>query len=125
MARLFPALRPEQIQNPGERGVLFVEVKGGSLVFDGREWVHEVRARYGSEQGPDRAYRTREHEPRPVEGLAARRPPRLCEVDGCGGEHLAKGLCSYHWGVEYRRRLGTGPSRRRSGRVTTGSRACR
>ena len=88
MARLFPALRPEQIRNPGERavarvlveqlprrvevfhsfnwlardrrgtiqegecdfvlldrkrGVLFVEVKGGSLVFDGREWVREVR----------------------------------------------------------------------------------
>ena len=88
MARLFPALRPEQIQNPGERavarmlveqlprrvevfhsfnwlardrrgtiqegecdfvlfdrkrGVLFVEVKGGSLVFDGREWVRQVR----------------------------------------------------------------------------------
>ena len=84
MGRLFPALRPEQIQNPGERavarvlveqlprrvevfhsfnwlardrrgtiqegecdfvlldrkqGMLFVEVKGGSLVFDGREWV--------------------------------------------------------------------------------------
>ena len=26
-----------------ERGLLFVEVKGGSLVFDGREWVREVR----------------------------------------------------------------------------------
>lgn len=25
-----------------ERGLLFVEVKGGSLVFDGREWVREV-----------------------------------------------------------------------------------
>ena len=88
MGRLFPALNPEEIQNPGERavarvlveqlprrvevfhsfnwlardrrgtiqegecdfvlldrqrGVLFVEVKGGSLVFDGREWVREVR----------------------------------------------------------------------------------
>ncbi len=88
MGRLFPALHPEEIQNPGERavarvlveqlprrvevfhsfnwlsrdrrgtiregecdfvlldrkrGVLFVEVKGGSLVFDGREWVREVR----------------------------------------------------------------------------------
>ena len=88
MGRLFPALNPEEIPNPGERavarvlveqlprrvevfhsfnwlardrrgtiqegecdfvlldrqrGVLFVEVKGGSLVFDGREWVREVR----------------------------------------------------------------------------------
>ena len=88
MGRLFPALNPEEIQNPGERavarvlveqlprrvevfhsfnwlardrrgtiqegecdfvlldrqrGVLFVEVKGGSLVFDGREWLREVR----------------------------------------------------------------------------------
>ena len=88
MGRLFPALHPEEIQNPGERavarvlveqlprrvevfhsfswlardrrgttqegecdfvlldrkrGVLFVEVKGGSLVFDGRQWVREVR----------------------------------------------------------------------------------
>ncbi|MDE0628170.1 MAG: NERD domain-containing protein [Bryobacterales bacterium] len=88
MGRLFPALHPDEIQNPGERavarvlveqlprrvevfhsfnwlardrrgtiqegecdfvlldrkrGVLFVEVKGGSLVFDGREWVREVR----------------------------------------------------------------------------------
>ena len=88
MGRLFPALDPDDIQNPGERavarvlveqlprrvevfhsfnwlardrrgtiqegecdfvlldrkrGVLFVEVKGGSLVFHGREWVREVR----------------------------------------------------------------------------------
>ena len=88
MGRLFPALHPEEIKNPGERavarvlveqlprrvevfhsfnwlarsrhgtiqegecdfvlldrkrGVLFVEVKGGSLVFNGREWVREVR----------------------------------------------------------------------------------
>ena len=88
MGRLFPALDPEEIQNPGERavarvlveqllrrievfhsfswlardrrgtiqegecdfvlldrkrGVLFVEVKGGSMVFDGRRWVREVR----------------------------------------------------------------------------------
>jgi hypothetical protein len=87
MARLFPALDPSDIANPGERfvaralveqlpnkvevfhsfnwlsrgrqgtllegecdfvlldpdqGLLFVEVKGGSLVFDGREWVREV-----------------------------------------------------------------------------------
>lgn len=89
MARLFPALDPADIENPGERsvaqalveqlpnkvevfhsfnwlsrgrhgtlqegecdfvlldpdrGLLFVEVKGGSLVFDGREWVREVGA---------------------------------------------------------------------------------
>jgi len=31
-----------------KRGVLFVEVKGGSLAFDGREWVREVRAGCGS-----------------------------------------------------------------------------
>ena len=88
MARLFPALTPEEIENPGERavaralveqlpskveafhsfnwlsrspkgtiqegecdfvlldpnnGLLFVEVKGGSLVFDGQMWVREVR----------------------------------------------------------------------------------
>jgi hypothetical protein len=88
MARLFPKMDPEEIDNPGERavaralveqlpnrieiihsfnwlgrgqqgtiqegecdfvlldpesGLLFVEVKGGSLMFDGREWVREVR----------------------------------------------------------------------------------
>ncbi|MDE0105027.1 MAG: NERD domain-containing protein [Bryobacterales bacterium] len=88
MGRLFPALNPEEIKNPGERavarvlieqlprrveifhsfnwlakdrrgtiregecdfllldrerGVLFVEVKGGSLVFDGQQWVRDVR----------------------------------------------------------------------------------
>lgn len=88
MARLFPALTPDEIENPGERavarvlieqlpnrveifhsfnwlsrnrlgtiqegesdfvlldpeiGLLFVEVKGGSLLFDGREWVREAR----------------------------------------------------------------------------------
>ena len=88
MGRLFPALNPEEIKNPGERavvrvlveqlprrvevfhsfnwlardrrgtiqegecdfvlldrerGVLFVEVKGGSLVFDGQQWIREVR----------------------------------------------------------------------------------
>ncbi len=88
MARLFPALDPAAIDNPGERfvaqalveqlpnrvevfhsfnwlnrnrqgtlmegecdfvlldperGLLFVEVKGGSLVFDGREWLREIR----------------------------------------------------------------------------------
>lgn len=88
MARLFPRMDPEEIENPGERavaralveqlpnrveiihsfnwlgrgrhgtiqeaecdfvlldpesGLLFVEVKGGSLLFDGREWVREVR----------------------------------------------------------------------------------
>ena len=88
MARLFPALTPDEIDNPGERavaralieqlptrieifhsfnwlgrdlrgtiqegecdfvlldpesGLLFVEVKGGTLAFDGREWVREVR----------------------------------------------------------------------------------
>ena len=88
MARLFPAVDPAEITNPGERavarvlierlpnrvevfhsfnwlrrhpggpivegecdfvlldaehGLLFVEVKGGSLLFDGREWVREVR----------------------------------------------------------------------------------
>lgn len=88
MARLFPALTPDEIENPGERavaralieqlpnrieifhsfnwlgrdrrgtiqegecdfvlldpesGLLFVEVKGGALAFDGREWVREVR----------------------------------------------------------------------------------
>lgn len=87
MARLFPALDPSAIENPGERlvacalvdllpkrvevfhtfnwltrnrhgtlqegecdfvlldperGLLFIEVKGGSLVFDGREWIREV-----------------------------------------------------------------------------------
>lgn len=87
MARLFPALDPVEIRNPGERavarqlaeqlpgraeifhsfnwltrnrqgtlmegecdfvlldpesGLLFIEVKGGSLAFDGREWVREV-----------------------------------------------------------------------------------
>jgi hypothetical protein len=87
MARLFPALDPSDIDNPGERlvaralveqlpnkievfhgfnwlsrnrqgtliegecdfvlldperGLLFVEVKGGALIFDGREWVREV-----------------------------------------------------------------------------------
>jgi hypothetical protein len=89
MARLFPAMNPAEIENPGERsvaralveqlpnkvevfhsfnwlsrsrngtlqegecdfvlldpdcGLLFVEVKGGSLVFDGCEWVREVGA---------------------------------------------------------------------------------
>jgi hypothetical protein len=89
VARLFPALDPAQIDNPGERrlaqalveqlphrvevfhgfnwlsrsrqgtlqegecdfvlldperGLLFIEVKGGSLVFDGREWIREVGA---------------------------------------------------------------------------------
>ncbi len=93
MARLFPALDPAEIENPGERavarvlaeqlpnrveifhsfnwlarnrqgtiqegecdfvlldpesGLLFVEVKGGSLVFDGREWVREVRGEHRS-----------------------------------------------------------------------------
>ena len=88
MAKLFPALTPSEIANPGERtvaraliehlpnrvevfhgfnwltrsragtiqegecdfvlldanhGLLFVEVKGGSLVFDGRQWVRMVR----------------------------------------------------------------------------------
>lgn len=88
MARLFPALDPAEIENPGERavaralieqlpsnvevfhsfnwlnrnrqgtlmegecdfvlldpesGLLFFEVKGGSLLFDGQEWVREVR----------------------------------------------------------------------------------
>ena len=88
MAKLFPALNPADIKNPGERtvaralvehlpnrvevfhgfnwlrrnragtimegecdfvlldaehGLLFVEVKGGSLVFDGRQWVRMVR----------------------------------------------------------------------------------
>lgn len=88
MARLFPSLTSDEIENPGERavaralikqlpnrveifhsfnwlgrdrkgtihegecdfvlldpesGLLFVEVKGGSLLFDGREWVREVR----------------------------------------------------------------------------------
>ena len=88
MAKLFPALNPAEINNPGERavaralverlpnrveifhgfnwltrnragtimegecdfvlldaenGLLFVEVKGGSLVFDGRQWVRDVR----------------------------------------------------------------------------------
>ena len=88
MAKLFPALNPADIKNPGERtvaralvehlpnrvevfhgfnwlsrnragtimegecdfvlldaehGLLFVEVKGGSLVFDGRQWVRVVR----------------------------------------------------------------------------------
>ena len=88
MARLFPALDPATIENPGERlvaralveqlpggveafhsfnwlgrdrhgtlhegecdfvlvdperGLLFIEVKGGTLLFDGREWVREVR----------------------------------------------------------------------------------
>ena len=87
MAKLFPALNPGEIDNPGERvvaralveqlpdrieifhsfnwlgrnrqgtimegecdfvlldpdnGVLFVEVKGGSLLFDGQEWVREI-----------------------------------------------------------------------------------
>ena len=88
MAKLFPALTPSEIANPGERtvaraliehlpnrvevfhgfnwlsrsragtiqegecdfvlldaehGLLFVEVKGGSLLFDGRQWVRDVR----------------------------------------------------------------------------------
>ncbi|WP_428101282.1 NERD domain-containing protein [Candidatus Rariloculus sp.] len=88
MAKLFPALDPAEIKNPGERtvaralverlpnrvevfhgfnwlsrtragtitegecdfvlldaehGLLFVEVKGGSLLFDGRQWVRIVR----------------------------------------------------------------------------------
>ena len=88
MAKLFPALDPAEINNPGERtvaralvdrlpnrvevfhgfnwlsrtragtimegecdfvlldaehGLLFVEVKGGSLLFDGRQWVRVVR----------------------------------------------------------------------------------
>src|SRR5262245_31379890 len=30
------------------RGLLFVEVKGGSLVFDGREWIREVGAEHRS-----------------------------------------------------------------------------
>lgn len=87
MAKLFPVMNPNDIENPGERrvakalvdqlpnrvevfhsfnwlrrngrgtllegecdfvlldpnrGVLFVEVKGGSLIFDGREWIREV-----------------------------------------------------------------------------------
>ena len=87
MAKLFPKIEPEEIENPGERavarslveqlprrvevfhsfnwlarsshgtllegecdfillepekGVLFVEVKGGSLLFDGEKWVREV-----------------------------------------------------------------------------------
>jgi hypothetical protein len=25
------------------------------------------------------------------------RPARLCEVDGCGRPHLARGYCSKHW----------------------------
>ena len=93
MARLFPALEPDEIENPGERtvaralveqlpnrveifhsfnwlarnrrgtlmegecdfvlldpehGLLFVEVKGGSLVFDGREWLREVGGEHRS-----------------------------------------------------------------------------
>ena len=67
MAKLFPALSPGDIENQGERtvarahsgtiqegecdfvlldanhGLLFVEVKGGSLLFDGRQWVRIVR----------------------------------------------------------------------------------
>ena len=88
MAKLFPALTPAEIANPGERtvaraliehlpnrvevfhgfnwltrsragtiqegecdfvlldaekGLLFVEVKGGSLLFDGTQWVRDVR----------------------------------------------------------------------------------
>ena len=87
MAKLFPKIEPDEIENPGERavarslveqlpgqvevfhsfnwlarssrgtllegecdfillepekGVLFVEVKGGSLLFDGEKWVREV-----------------------------------------------------------------------------------
>lgn len=90
MARLFPALDPSKISNPGERrvamalveklpsevevfhsfswvtrnkrgtfeegecdfvlidparGMLFIEVKGGSLAFDGRKWIREVNGR--------------------------------------------------------------------------------
>jgi hypothetical protein len=93
VARLFPALNLDEIENPGERsvaqalveqlpnrveifhsfnwlvrdrrgtiqegesdfvlvdpenGILFVEVKGGSLLFDGREWVREVRGEHRS-----------------------------------------------------------------------------
>ena len=54
MGRLFPALHPEERQNPGERavarvllyrkrGVLFVKVNGGSQVIEGREWARQVR----------------------------------------------------------------------------------
>ena len=90
MARLFPRVEPDEIENPGERsvarclieqlprsvevfhsfnwltrsetgtllegecdfilldpekGLLFVEVKGGSLLFDGEKWVRRVGAR--------------------------------------------------------------------------------
>ena len=31
-----------------EYGILFVEVKGGSLLFDGREWIREVRGEHRS-----------------------------------------------------------------------------
>ena len=119
MARLFPALDPEKIENPGERavaralvkhlpsrmevfhsfnwlgrgsqgtiqegecdvvlldpesGLLFIEVKGGSLAFDGREWVREVGGDYRSlNKDPFAQAQRSMHD---IVGLVKRRFPR-------------------------------------------------
>ena len=107
--------------------MLFVEVKGGSLVFDGREWVHEVRARYGSEQGPEERelYRHLIERPnrkpfvnartvsdrvkagytlnRQSRGVLGGRGRAVCQIEGCGKLSHAKGRCnSHYWAWKYK-----------------------
>lgn len=119
MAKLFPALIPDEIANPGERtvaralveqlpnrveifhsfnwlgrdrqgriqegecdfvlldperGLLFIEVKGGSLAFDGTEWIREVRGELRSlNKDPFEQASRGMHE---IIGLVHRRFPR-------------------------------------------------